>query len=971
MVTIPTGTVAFLFSAIEGSMRLQQQLGDRYADVLSECRRLHRTAIESHDGREVDIQGDGWFFAFPRAKMALSAAVAALRAINRYPWPGGISVRVRMSLHASDPLRVNADTGGEDVRRAVSICAAGHGGQILASHMVRDLMADDLPKDTSLRDLGEHRLKDLALPQHLFQVIHPQLQSEFPPLRSLNVLPNNLPIQLTSFIGREREISQVKGLLSTTRLLTLTGAGGAGKTRLASQVAAEALDDFPDGVWMVDLAPLADPALVPQAVAAALSAAEQPGRPLLSTLGDALRYKSLLLVLDNCEHLQAASAQLAEHLLRSCQALQILATSRVPLSVSGETLWRIPSLSLPDPRTMSMTSPSHMQEYEAIQLFVERARASHATFTLTPDNAPAVAQICQRLDGMALAIELAAARTRALAVEQIAAKLDDRFRLLTGGSSSLPRHQTLRATMDWSYGLLGEKEQILLRRLSVFVGGWNLEAAEAICSGDSLASVDILDVLMQLVDKSLITVDAQRREARYRLLETVRQFGEERLEAAGERATLRRRHRDWFLNLAELADSRLRGPEENLWVARLEAEHDNLRAALDWCTEDDGANLGLRLARALEWFWFLAGHWSEGRVRLEQEIERSTDAPLALLPKVLVGAARLAFSQGDSGRAKVLINRGLTLSRELGDKAGTAWFLIWRGILAVARTDYVGAIPPLEESLALNRDLGDKWWTVESLVYLGIAAAMQGDYRKAETFLQQSLALSRETENPNNLKWSLRICGLLALREKDFERGEAFLTETLRYCRDPRTHGILNPAIVERTLEGLAQVASGRLDYARAVALFGAAEALRETLGATTSGWVPGADNHDRYVASARSGLGDAAFVAGWAQGRAMSLEQTIEYALTPAEKPPIQADLAKRKADGTAQGLTAREREVAALVALGLTNRDIAERLVVAERTAETHIQNILNKLGFTSRAQIAAWAAEHGLARSTMHKS
>jgi len=970
MVAPSTTTVILLFADIEGSIRLHQQLGERYADTQAEYRKLLLAATHRQGGHEVGTEEDACLFAFSRAKEALSAAISALRAIHRYRWPAGIIPRVSMSLSAGETVSAGTNFISSDVNHSARIGSAGHGGQILLFQPVRDLVVDDLPKDTTLRDLGKHRLRDLAHPHHVFQVIHPDLSSAFPPLKSLDVIPNNLPIQLTSFIGREREISQVKRLLSTTRLLTLTGAGGAGKTRLASQVAAEALDDFSDGVWMVDLAPLADPALVPQAVAAALGAAEQPGCPLLSTLGNALQYKSLLLVLDNCEHLQVASAQLAEYLLRSCQALQILATSRVPLNVSGETLWRIPSLSLPDPRTMNMNSPSHMQKYEAVRLFVERARASHATFALTPDNAPAVAQICQRLDGMALAIELAAARTRALAVEQIAAKLDDRFRLLTGGSSSLPRHQTLRATMDWSYGLLGEKEQILLRRLSVFVGGWSLEAAEAICLGDSLESVDILDVLMQLVDKSLITVDAQPGEARYRLLETVRQFGGERLEAAGERATLRRRHRAWFLNLAELADSRLRGPEENLWIARLEAEHDNLRAALDWCTEDDSVNLGLRLARALEWFWFLAGHWGEGRVRLEQILEQSADAPLALLPKVLVGAARLAFSQGDGGRAKVLINRGLGLSRELGDKAATAWFLLWRGILAVAETDYAAALPPLEESLALNRQLTDKWWTVESLVYLGIATAMQGDNRKAEAFLQDSIALSRETENPNNIKYTLRISGLLALREKDYDRGEALLTETLRYCRDTRTHGI-NPAIVERTLEGLAQVASGRRDYAHAVPLFGAAEALRERLGARTSGWVPAADHHDRYVASARIGLGDAAFLAGWAQGRAMSLEQAIEYALTPAEKPQVQADRTKQKADGTAEGLTTREREVAALVALGLTNRDIAERLVVTERTAETHIQNILNKLGFTSRSQIATWAAEHGLTRSPTQKS
>ncbi len=958
MATLPTGTVALLFSAIEGPMRLQQQLGDRYADVLSECKRLHRTAIESHGGREVGIEGDAWFFAFPRAKMALSAAVAALRAINRYPWPGGISVCVRMSVHASDPLRVNVDTVSVDVRRAVSICAAGHGGQILASHMVRDIVADDLPKDTSLRDLGEHRLKDLAFPQHLFQVIHPHLPSEFPPLRSLGALPNNLPIQLTSFIGREREIAQVKGFLSTTRLLTLTGAGGVGKTRLAFQVAAEVLEDFPDGAWVVDLAPLRDPALVPHAIASVMSVSEQPERMLTDTLVDALRHKTLLLVLDNCEHLQSACERLADALLRGCEHLRILSGSRVPLGVPGETLWRVPSLSLPDPQRLS--SLDHVEQHEAIRLFVERARSGQPGFVLTSDNAPAVAQVCQRLDGIPLAIELAAARTRVLAIEQIAARLDDRLRLLTGGSSSvLPRHQTLRATMDWSYGLLAEKERILLGRLSVFAGGWALEAAEAICSGNGVETIDILDLLIQLVDKSLVVMESHRGEARYRLLETVRQYARDRLREAGDADNVQRRHRDWYLHLAERADSRLRGPEEGVWLTKLEAEHDNLRAALELSKrEEGGAETAVRLARALEWFWYLLGHWSEGRAQLEEVLAQSDDASSSLLPKVLVGAARIAYRQGDRGRTTALCQKGLALCRELGDKAGIAWFLIWLGILAVAEADYERAIPLLENSLTLNRELGDKWWTVESLTYLGIAAAMQGDYGRATTLHQESLSLSRETGNVNNITWSLRGLGLLALRQNDYERAEAYYTESLSLCRDVRT-----PGVIKECLEGLARVACARAEYARAARLFGAEKELEETLGSVSVDWLPDQGDHDRHFESTRAGLGEAAFAAAWGGGRAMTLHEAIEYALTAEAAPPETEGKKKRRARSAAELLTPREQEVAALVARGLTNRDIAERLVVTERTAETHIQNILNKLGFTSRAQIAAWGVEHGL--------
>jgi len=957
MASLPTGSVTFLCADIEGFTRLPQQLGDRYADVLTDHRRLLRTAIHNLGGREVNTQGDACFFAFPRARDALSAAVAALRAIHRYPRAAGSTLRVRMGLHTGEPLSAGADYTGLDVRRAARICAAGNGGQILLSQTVRDLVGDDVPKDVSLRDLGQHRLKDLALPQHLFQVVHPHLPSEFPPLRTLDVLPHNLPIQLTSFIGREREIAQVKGFLSTTRLFTLTGAGGAGKSRLAFQVAAEALEDFADGVWIVELASLADPALVPQAIASVLSVPEQPGRPLKDTLADALRHKALLLVLDNCEHLQPACALLVDVLLRRCPQLRILATSRAALGVPGETLWRIPSLSLPDHgRVPSLVD---LQQYEAVRLFVERARAGQPTFALTPDSAPAVGEVCQRLDGIPLAIELAAARTRVLAVEQIAARLDDRFRLLTGGSAPLPRHQALLATMDWSYGLLAEQERILLRRLSVFAGGWTLEAAEAVCAGEGVEERDILDLLTQLVDKSLVVMETQRSEARYRLLETVRQYGRDRLQEVGEAASVRRRHQNWYLQLAERADTRVRGPEENVWLKRVEVEHDNLRAALELSkAEEDGAETELRLARALEWFWYLLGHWSEGRARLENAIARRKDASPSNLPKVLVGTARLAYRQGDLGRTKALCEQGLTLCRKLGDKSGTAQFLIWSAIVAIAEARHEEAAPLLEESLALCREIGDRWWAVEALAILGTLATLQGDYERASTFHTESLAVSRETGNTNNMTYALRSLGVLAVRQGDWGRAATYYKECLTLSRSVRT-----PGVIAECLEGTARAASLRAAYDQAARLFGAADALFQVLGGHLPLWADESE-HDRYVASTRAALGEAAFAGAWRDGRAMTLEQAVEYALASAEAaPPKVQGKEKLRKDTAADLLTAREREVAALVAHGLTNRQIAAKLVVTERTAETHVQNILNKLGFTSRAQVAAWAVEQGL--------
>jgi class 3 adenylate cyclase len=466
MAALPTGTVTFLFTDIEGSTALLQRLGDRrYAEILDEHRRLLRDAFEEGNGREIDTQGDAFLVAFSRARDAVATAVVAQRALMKHPWPDGASLQVRMGLHTGEPIS-NADRYvGLDVHRAARIGAAGHGGQILLSDAVSGLVARDLPPGVSLRDLRTHRLKDLKEPEHLFQVIHPDLGVNFPPLKSLDVLPNNLPRQLTSFIGRDREMAEVKTLLATTSLLTLTGAGGSGKTRLALQVATDLLEHYPDGVWLAQLAPLSEPTLIPKAVASAVGIPEQPGRPLTEAVLHYLQPRTPLLLLDNCEHLLEACAQLADALLQACPNLRILATGREPLGITGELTYRVPSLSLPDLKRLP--SLETLTQYEAVRLFVERAAFSKPGFRITTSNAAGVAKVTHRLDGIPLAIELAAARVKALPVDVIATRLDDQFRLLTGGSrTGLPRHQTLRATLDWSYNLLSEDERTLLRRLS-------------------------------------------------------------------------------------------------------------------------------------------------------------------------------------------------------------------------------------------------------------------------------------------------------------------------------------------------------------------------------------------------------------------------------------------------------------------------------------------------------------------------
>ena len=875
MAALPTGTVTFLFTDIEGSTTLLQRLGDRrYAEVLEEHRCLLRAAFAEGNGQEIATHGDAFLVAFSRARDAVGTGVAAQLALAKHAWPDDTSLRVRMGLHTGEPVSGSGDYVGLDVHRAARICAAGHGGQILLSQAVRVLASSDLPPRASLRDLGTHRLKDLREPEYLFQVVHPNLPSDFPPLKSLDIQPNNLPIQLTSFIGREREKAEVGRLLMTSHLVTLTGSGGAGKTRLALQVAAETLEEFPGGVWLVELAALSDPTLVPQAVASALAVSEQPGRALTDTLRDALRGKSMLVVLDNCEHLVTACARLADALLRTCPNLRILTTSREALGVTGETIWRVPSLSVPDPQRLPPFD--RFSDYEAVRLFIDRAVASAPQFGVTSGNAPAIAQVCHRLDGIPLAIELAAARVKVLAVEQIAARLDDRFRLLTSGSrTALPRQQTLRAAMDWSYDLLSEQERTVLRRLSVFAGGWTLEAAEAICSGGRVNADDTIDLLTSLVDKSLVLTDVRRDAARYRLLESVRHYSRDRLLDSGEATDIQRRHRDWFLALAERGEPELRGPGQVAWLARFETEHDNLRAALDFSeTEESGVDAQLRLAGALQWFWYMHGHWSEGRTWLEAALARSSNTPSPASAKALRGAGFLAWRQGDNERATALSEKGLALCRELGDKRYGAWFLMHLGDVALNQGDHPRATRLLRDALIMSRESGDQWFIALAIAHLGEMAHRDGNYAQAVSYYRESLALFRETKDKAYTALFLRHLGEVELHQGDHEEAAACYTEGLTLAREVKAR-----REAEECIAGLAQLACAKGKYQDAARLFGSAEALRAILAHRRESYEQA--RHDQSLASACAALGEAAFATAWAEGRAMTLEQAIESALT------------------------------------------------------------------------------------------
>jgi predicted ATPase/class 3 adenylate cyclase len=876
LAALPTGTVTLLFTDIEGSTRLLQQIGDRYSEVLTGYWQLLRTAVQEQGGQEVDTQGDAFFFAFPRARDALMVAVSVQRTIATHQWPKGGVVRVRMGLHTGEPLIAGSGYKGMDVHRAARIGAAGHGGQILLSEATHGLIAKDLPAGIGLRDLGEHRLKDLAGPHRLFQVVANDLPADFPPLKSLDVLPNNLPLQLTSFIGREREKSEIKKLLSTTRLLTLTGSGGAGKTRLALQVAAEALEEFPAGVWLVELAALSDPSLVPKAVASALGVTEQPGRSLTETLADSLPGKWVLVILDNCEHLVAACAQLANVLLRACPNLRMLATSRESLGVTGETTWRVPSLSVPDPQRLPPLY--RFTEYDAVRLFIDRAVASAPQFAVTRSNAPAVAQVCHRLDGIPLALELAAARVKVLAVEQIAARLDDRFRLLTGGSrTALPRQQTLRAAMNWSHDLLSQKERAVLRRLSVFAGGCTLEAAEAVCAWKRVKDHEILDLLMQLVDKSLVSAETLSGEVRYRMPETIRQYGQDRLMASGEAAEVRTRHRAWYLSLAERADARMGGPEETMWLDRLEVEHDNLRAALGWSTSEEGdAETRLRLAAALVDFWTAHTHWGEGRRWLETALAESRDTMSTARVRALRGEGALVWRQGDDGRAMALFEESHVLARELGDQTGIADALIGLGLVTMRRGDSDAATALFEEGLELSRKLENKWFMAGALAQMGAVTRYKGDYAKAVALCEESLAIFRTLGGQRWIAYALRLTGHAVRLQGDLEQAAGLYRESLALFGETGDKWVATECI-----EGLALIASAQGKHERAARLFGAAEAARETFGITMP--RPEAGDQEHFWAAIRERTEGTTFAAAWAEGRAMTLEQAIDYALSAA----------------------------------------------------------------------------------------
>jgi predicted ATPase/class 3 adenylate cyclase len=867
---LPTGTVTFLFTDIEGSTRLLQTLGEEWLAVLEDHHRLLRGAIREAAGIDLRTEGDSFFAVFGSAPSAITAAASAQRALAAEAWPSAVTIRVRMGIHTGEGTVGGDDYVGLDVHRAARIAAAGHGGQVLLSSATAELVRSGLPDGLGLLDLGQHRLKDLARPERILQLTIDGLPAEFPPIRSLET-PTNLPTQRTSFVGREREVAGVKELLRGPGLLTLTGPGGSGKTRLALQAARELLDDYPDGVFFVELAPITDPRLVPSTIADSVGARAEGARPVLDTLRDHVRDRELLLVVDNFEQVLEGASVVAD-LLGASPHMRILVTSREPLHLIGEQELPVPPLDLPD--SGQAAAPERLMEYEATALFVQRALAVDPGFNLTESNAQAVAEICLRLDGLPLAIELAASRVKLLSPEGILLRLERRLDLLTGGPIDLPsRQRTLREAIRWSHDLLDQGERALFRRLSVFAGGWTVEAAEAVGNQEAELGDDVFEVLGSLVDKSLITrTSTASGDVRFGMLETIREFGVEALEDSGEAEATRDLHASFFLSLAETAESHLRALQQKHWLDQLELDHDNLRAVLRRSIGAGDAETGLRVVAAVWRFWHIHGHLDEGRRWAEEVLALpASSGRTAERARGLTGLGGLAYWQEDVPATRRAYEEALAIALEIGDRAAEAEGTYNLGYVPAYEGDAAAAVVMFEESRAMFEELGIHRGVADAQWVLGTMARLEGDLPRSRELAEESLRLHRQEGDRFGATDALRSLGRTALAQGDLTTAAARFLEAMDNDEDVghRT----GMAIV---LDNLAAIASAEGRHLRALRLAGASEAIKEAAGGHAP---PPLMNLADPREAAGEALGHAAVKAAWGEGRAMTLDQALAYA--------------------------------------------------------------------------------------------
>jgi predicted ATPase/class 3 adenylate cyclase len=821
MAGLPTGTVTFVFTDIEGSTQLWEQYPNVMPTALQQHDTLLREGVEKNRGYVFKTVGDAFCATFSQADDALKAVLDIQHALQTASWEETGPLRVRMALHTGTAEERDNDYFGPAVNRVARLLSTGHGGQILLSLATYELINDKLPQDVVLRDLGDHRLKDLVRSERIYQVEAPHLVSSFPALKSLDQFVHNLPIQTTRFIGREKELAQVKALFQVERLITLTGPGGTGKTRLSLQVAAELLEDYEGGVWYVALSPLTDPTRVVSTVAAVLGVQEQTSRSLQDVLIGFLHAKRVLLILDNCEHLVEACAHLTEALLRNCKDVNLLATSREALHIGGEYLWSVPPLRCPE----TAESIASLNQYEAVQLFVDRAKLVRPHFALTQENASAVVRLCIRLDGIPLALELAAVRIKMMSVAQICLRLDDRFRLLTGGSRTAERRQqTLAAAIDWSYALLDETEQKLFCRLSVFRGGWTLDAVEAVAVGEDIAPEDVLDGLISLVDKSLVFVLDSEMDVRYGMQETIREYGRHKQIVSPE---IEKKYTTYYLEIARELNRRLDGPEQNAALHQMALELDNFREAQKIVQGQGNNKLLGTWGTVLIHFYELRGLWSEGL-----EFLTLAEAALASLPphsewvKLQLGLGRLHWRRNVYDLAQKWNTAALKQAQILNDQAGIAEAFMNLGNLAYNQGSLIEVRRYFTDSLHLFRELNDQVGIARALHSLGVIAFEKGDYIEAENQLVEGLQCFRDLKSNLGIARALHMLGVVAHGRGEYETAQNQLTEGLQYFR-----GLKNKLGIARALNVLGRVAYDQSFFGEAQSQFAEGLSIFRELG--------------------------------------------------------------------------------------------------------------------------------------------
>ena len=873
--SLPTGTVTFFFSDIEGSTRLIQQLGERYPDVLLAHHTVLRQALAEHGGNELRTEGDSFFIVFGSALDACSGAAAAQQALQSHAWPEGGRVQVRIGLHTGEATLVGNEYLGLDVHRAARVASAAHGGQVLVSETTRALVDHVLPSSLTLKDLGLHRLKDLARPERLYQLNIDGLPGEFPALRTLEATPNNLPTQMTSFIGRDDQVREGRELLSRARLLTLTGPGGTGKTRLSLQIAADVMDQFPDGVYFVPLAAVQDPELVPSAIAQALAISSTGGRRPIDALLEHLHDKRTLLVLDNFEQLLPA-APLAIMLLEGSPGLRVLVSSRSVLRVYGEQEFPVPPLAVPDLK--ALPSLSALSQFEAVRLFIERAVAVKPDFRATNENAPAIAGICERVDGLPLAIELAAARIKLFSPQALLSRLEKSLTALGSGARDLPsRQQTLRGAIQWSYEMIDAPGRRLLARFSVFARGGSLEQVESVCGPPDDIGGDVIDMLDQLADQSLVRRLPDFSEPRFLMLQTIREFAAEQLEQSDEAAAIKDRHVQAFIALVQQAQPYVFGSRRKEWLDRLEMEDDNLRAALDWTLATGDAKNAMLLSACLWRFWQMRGHIHEGRARVVAALAlpKSRDYPMERL-QALEAAGGLAYWQADMESAQRFYDECLELTRTTGDKqalANALYNAAFPNVVNMRESERPRQL--LLEALPLFRELGDQSSVGRTLWGLGNGYYFDREYPTAKVTLEESHAVFRTVDDRFGLGWALHTHGLVSLKMGDIEAARKDFLEAIELFKEG---GDVSGMVLQ--LDNLSQVIRVDGDPGTATRLASAARVHQRSTGTGIGQLLS-----EQEGRTGREGLSPQDAERVWTEGQALTLDQALEEAVAAARR--------------------------------------------------------------------------------------